>query len=98
MAGTTAPILTPAVSAEEPTGSPLVRWMLTSLAVMFLGLFVVVPVVNVFTQAMSKGISAYTRTCLFPPPDRHRRASRASSDGNTSGNRRRPLRRGHRSA
>jgi sulfate transport system permease protein len=36
-----------------------VRWLLIGVAAAFLGLFIVVPLVNVFAQAFSKGLPAY---------------------------------------
>jgi sulfate transport system permease protein len=41
---------------EDP---PLVRLAIIALAVAFLGLFIVLPLVNVFAQAFSKGVDAY---------------------------------------
>jgi sulfate transport system permease protein len=38
---------------------PVVRWAIIALTVAFLGLFVVLPLVNVFAQAFSKGIDVY---------------------------------------
>jgi sulfate transport system permease protein len=60
---------TPTVSASiEPAASPAIRWLLTAVAVLFLGLFVVVPIVNVFSQALSKGLSSYEHV-FFPGHD-----------------------------
>jgi len=41
------------------TESRLVRYVLTGIAVVFLGLFIVLPVANVFAQAFSHGFSGY---------------------------------------
>ena len=45
-----------------------VRWTLTALAIAFLGVLVVVPVVNVFAQALASGPSVYWNS-LFGNPD-----------------------------
>ena len=39
--------------------SPLVKWLLISVAVAFLGVFLLLPLVNVFAQALGKGWGAY---------------------------------------
>jgi sulfate/thiosulfate transport system permease protein len=44
-----------------------VRWLLTSLAIGFLALFVVLPAANIFAQAFGKGWRNYAST-LFPEP------------------------------
>ena len=41
------------------TEPALVRWVLTAIALAFLGLFLVVPLVAVFAEAFSKGVQAY---------------------------------------
>ena len=46
-------------TAAAITESPLVRWLLIGTALVFLGLFLVVPLVAVFAQAFAKGIGAY---------------------------------------
>lgn len=51
------------------TEHPLVRWTLTALAVGFLTLFIVLPAVNVFAQAFSKGYDAYVQTLFPKKPD-----------------------------
>jgi sulfate transport system permease protein len=43
---------------------PLVRWILTSIALGFVGLFLLVPLGIVFTQAFAKGIGAYLDAIL----------------------------------
>jgi sulfate transport system permease protein len=43
------------VTAEPP----FVRWLLTGVALLFLGLFLVVPLAAVFTEAFAKGIGFY---------------------------------------
>ncbi|MES2751257.1 MAG: sulfate ABC transporter permease subunit CysW [Pseudomonadota bacterium] len=54
-------------SAHETRTEPfLVRWTLIAIAVTFLTVFVVLPLVVVFTQAFSKGISAYLSALTVP--------------------------------
>ena len=43
-----------------------VRWLLICVSVCFLGLFIVLPLINVFTQAFSKGIEAYVAALTNP--------------------------------
>jgi sulfate/thiosulfate transport system permease protein len=43
-----------------------VRWLLIAVSAGFLGLFVVLPLVNVFTQAFSKGVEAYVAALSDP--------------------------------
>jgi sulfate transport system permease protein len=51
----------------RPTGEPVwVRWILIAVALLFLGLFLVVPLVLVFVEAFSKGIGLYFRTLADP--------------------------------
>jgi sulfate transport system permease protein len=71
MAATTTPILKPASNAEQENGSSLARWLLTTIALLFLGVMVVVPVVSVFSQALAKGATAYVQVFFpsnAPPP------------------------------
>lgn len=44
----------------------LVRWLLTAVALAFLGLFLVVPLAAVFTQALDKGVAAYLAALREP--------------------------------
>ena len=39
--------------------SPLAKWILTAIALVFVGIFLVLPLVNVFYQAFSKGFQFY---------------------------------------
>ena len=48
------------------TESLLVRWLLTGVALIFLGLFLLVPLAAVFTQAMEKGAGAYLAAIREP--------------------------------
>ncbi len=63
MAG--APIIaagTPKRGRAPGPSRPLVRGALIGVAVLFLTLFIVLPVANVFAQAFSKGVSGYLQT------------------------------------
>ena len=52
---------------RRPTTEPaLVRWILISIAILFLGLLLVVPLVAVFVQAFAKGIHYYIQTLANP--------------------------------
>ena len=54
-------------SAHENRTEPfLVRWTLITIAVLFLTIFVVLPLVVVFTEAFSKGIGAYLAALSDP--------------------------------
>ncbi|MBI5075575.1 MAG: sulfate ABC transporter permease subunit CysW [Nitrospirae bacterium] len=46
--------------------SVFVRWSLTATALLFLGLFIVVPLTAVFGQAFEKGITAYVKAIAEP--------------------------------
>ncbi|HAP47911.1 MAG TPA: sulfate/thiosulfate ABC transporter permease CysW, partial [Afipia sp.] len=48
------------------TEPALVRWFLITIAVGFLTIFVVLPLVVVFTEAFSKGIGAYLAALSDP--------------------------------
>jgi sulfate transport system permease protein len=51
----------------RPTGEPVwVRWILIAVALAFLALFLVVPLVVVFVEAFSKGIGLYFHTLADP--------------------------------
>ena len=49
-----------------PEANPVLRRVLIGLAVAFLAIFVIVPLANVFTQALSKGVDGYL--AVFSPP------------------------------
>jgi sulfate transport system permease protein len=56
-----------AARAADPITEPrLVRYVLTTIALLFLGLFLVVPLVAVFYQALSKGIGFYLDAIADP--------------------------------
>lgn len=50
-----------------PTTEPLlIRWALTALAIGFLGLFLILPLVAVFTQAFEQGVGIYLASLTDP--------------------------------
>ncbi|MFV0679184.1 sulfate ABC transporter permease subunit CysW [Ottowia sp.] len=59
-----APALTPA--RVRTTESPAVRWLLTSLALGFMGLFLVLPLAAVFVEALRGGWGAYMAALRDP--------------------------------
>jgi sulfate transport system permease protein len=48
------------------TESAAVRWLLTGLALAFLALFLVIPLVSVFAQALDKGLKTYLESITEP--------------------------------
>lgn len=52
--------------ADPVTEPRLVRWVLTGIALLFLALFLVVPLVAVFYQALSKGVGFYLDALADP--------------------------------
>src|SRR5262249_51223811 len=48
------------------TESPLVRWTLIAVTLAFLGVFLVLPLVLVFAEALAKGLAAYGRELVTP--------------------------------
>src|SRR5258708_4998611 len=59
-----------------------VKWLLIAFAVAFMGVFVIVPVLNVSWQAFSKGAAGYVGTFFFAPPSA--REEETLSDGDLS--------------
>ncbi len=58
----------PNKTAKTPTaGSPIVKWTILAMAFVFLGLFLFLPLVLVFVEALRKGIGAYLAS--FHNPD-----------------------------
>ena len=57
-------------SADTATGAlnepPLIRWLLTGTAFLFLGIFLLVPLAAVFSQAFEKGVDAYFKAITEP--------------------------------
>lgn len=60
-----------------PPTRPLVRGVLVTTTIVFLTLFIVVPVINVFAQALSKGVDAYVSVFHAPSPPEGARLSTA---------------------
>lgn len=56
-------VVKPNVGPTEPRA---VRWILTGLALGFLALFLVIPLVSVFVQALAKGVSVYWTAIIEP--------------------------------
>jgi sulfate transport system permease protein len=52
--------------AHARTGSQLVRWLLIGAALLFLGVFLVVPLVAVFSHALQKGVGPYLAALAKP--------------------------------
>jgi sulfate transport system permease protein len=51
----------------KPTeGSPVVKWILVIVSITFLSTFLVLPLVNVFAQALSKGVNYYFNCLMLP--------------------------------
>jgi sulfate transport system permease protein len=46
--------------------SPLVKWLLTGVALLFAGVFLLLPLVNVFAQAFAKGLPHYWASLAHP--------------------------------
>ena len=55
-----------AVRRSATTEPALVRWVLIAVALLFMALFLVIPLVAVFAQAFSKGIGYYFHTLAAP--------------------------------
>jgi sulfate transport system permease protein len=61
---------TGASGTPPPPGHPLIRRVMVATTVIFLTLFIVIPVMNVFAQALSKGVDAYVRVLhVASPPE-----------------------------
>ncbi len=68
---------TGASGTPPPPGHPLIRRVMVATTVIFLTLFIVIPVVNVFVQALSKGVDAYVRVLHVASPPEGARLSPA---------------------
>jgi sulfate transport system permease protein len=67
MSAATLPLATPFASRNRATAEPaLVRWLLIGVAFAFLGLFLLVPLAAVFTEALRKGVQAYFAALVEP--------------------------------
>ncbi len=65
-AATTLNISRPDVRRRSSSDPPWVGWMLISIALAFLSLFLFVPIITVFAQAFAKGIGFYIKTLSDP--------------------------------
>jgi sulfate transport system permease protein len=65
-AATTLNISRPNVRRRSTSEPPWVRWLLISIALAFLSLFLFVPIISVFAQAFAKGIGFYLKTLSDP--------------------------------
>src|SRR5690606_13531436 len=66
-AATTLTLPAPTAARSSPTAEPrLVRWLLIALALGFLGLFLLVPLLAVFTEALRKGAETYVAALVEP--------------------------------
>jgi sulfate transport system permease protein len=72
-----AQMTTGASRTPPPPGRPLIRRVMVATTVIFLTLFIVIPVVNVFAQALSKGVDAYVRVLHVASPPEGARLSPA---------------------
>lgn len=67
MSAATLPLPAPVATRSSATAEPrLVRWLLTGLALAFLGLFLLVPLLAVFTEALRKGFETYLAALVEP--------------------------------
>ena len=55
-----------AAEAKHLTEPPVVKWILISVAVLFIGLMVILPLITVLTQAFSKGLDVYLAAIRDP--------------------------------
>jgi sulfate transport system permease protein len=69
---------TGASGTPPPPGHPLIRRVMVATTVIFLTLFIVIPVVNVFAQALSKGVDAYVSVLHVASPPEGARLSPAA--------------------
>ena len=56
----------PGTQRQSTSEPPWVRWLLITIALLFLSLFLFVPIISVFTQAFAKGIQFYIKTLSDP--------------------------------
>ena len=55
-----------AAEAKHLTEPPVVKWILIAVAVLFIGLMVILPLITVLTQAFSKGLDVYLAAIRDP--------------------------------
>ncbi len=56
----------PVTNTVATTEPPLIRWLLIGIALGFLGLMLIVPLIAVFTKALEAGMALYLRAILDP--------------------------------
>src|SRR6266567_3302267 len=56
----------PRLGKSATADPPLVRFALIALAIVFLGLFLFIPVAAVFAQALQNGLGAYLKAIVDP--------------------------------
>ncbi|HON08922.1 MAG TPA: sulfate/thiosulfate ABC transporter permease CysW, partial [Verrucomicrobiota bacterium] len=56
----------PAGQRRLTDGSPVVKWILIVICLIFLSTFLLLPLINVFAQAFSKGIGLYFKSLALP--------------------------------
>jgi sulfate transport system permease protein len=67
MSAATLPLATPIAARNRATAEPApVRWLLIGVAFAFLGLFLLVPLAAVFTEALRNGVQAYFAALVEP--------------------------------
>ncbi|TYO68956.1 sulfate ABC transporter permease subunit CysW [Rossellomorea marisflavi] len=57
---------TPIIQAKGTTDSKWVKWLLITIALLFLGLFLILPLITVFLQAFDKGLDVYMAAITQP--------------------------------
>lgn len=57
---------TPEPRPQTTTERPAVRWLLTGIALAFLGLMLIVPLVAVFAKALESGVALYLKAIVEP--------------------------------
>jgi sulfate transport system permease protein len=56
----------PHIAASPTSEAPLAKWVLIALAVSYLGLFLLLPLLSVFVEALRKGADAYLAALVEP--------------------------------
>lgn len=57
---------TPKLRSQTTTERPIVRWLLIGVALIFLGLMLVIPLIAVFVKALESGIAVYLKAIIEP--------------------------------
>lgn len=58
--------MVPPMSRSRSKLEPVIRWTLIGIALAFVALFLILPLLTVFTQALGKGLEAYVRAISEP--------------------------------